>query len=155
MNKSYNVGPGQYEVRKDIGSEAPKYSISKKNYRELNSSTPGPGAYNARDEVVKARAKSPNLNGAGRHHNRTDSIPGPGNYYQDKDFGKDAKAVSIKSRPVEKSLYPNPGPGSYNPLHDIVKSSVRGVNIGTGSLREGSLSSRNDIPGPGAYSNTI
>lgn len=27
MNKSYNVGPGQYEVRKDIGSEAPKYSM--------------------------------------------------------------------------------------------------------------------------------
>lgn len=83
MNKSYNVGPGQYEVRKDIGSEGPKYSMQKRNYRELNQSTPGPGAYNARDEAVKARAKSPNLMGTGRNDQRIDTIPGPGNYYQD------------------------------------------------------------------------
>ena len=83
LNKSYNVSPGQYEVRKDIGSEGPKYSMSKRNYIELNQSTPGPGAYNARDEAVKARAKSPNLKGAGRNDQKIDTIPGPGNYYQD------------------------------------------------------------------------
>ena len=44
---------------------------------------PGPGTYNARDEAVKARAKSPNLKGAGRNDQKIDTIPGPGNYYQD------------------------------------------------------------------------
>jgi Sperm-tail PG-rich repeat len=41
--------------------------MTKRNYRELNQSTPGPGTYNANDEVVKARAKSPNLKGTGRN----------------------------------------------------------------------------------------
>lgn len=90
MDKSYNVGPGQYDVAKDIGSAGLKYSISKKNYRELNSSTPGPGAYDAKDDAVKARAKSPNIKGTGRINPKTDRIPGPGNYYQDQYFGKDA-----------------------------------------------------------------
>jgi hypothetical protein len=90
VNQSYNVGPGQYDVAREIGSAAPKYSISKKNYRELNSSTPGPGAYDAKHEAVKARAKSPNIKGTGRINPKDDRNPGPGNYYQDQYFGKDA-----------------------------------------------------------------
>jgi len=55
--------------------------MQKKNFREINSATPGPGAYNAKDDLVKARPKSPNLKGAGRIDQKTDLNPGPGNYY--------------------------------------------------------------------------
>jgi hypothetical protein len=39
------------------------------------------------------------------------SIPGPGNYSNVKNFGEDAKAVSIRGRPSEEKPNGLPGPG--------------------------------------------
>jgi len=35
--------------------------MAKRNKIDLNSTTPGPGTYNARDDAVKSRSISPNM----------------------------------------------------------------------------------------------
>jgi Sperm-tail PG-rich repeat len=48
-------------------------------------------------------------------------VPGPGNYYKDEYFGKDAKAVSISGKPKLLNQDDIPGPGQYDPILEAVK----------------------------------
>ncbi len=59
--------------------------------------------------------------------------------------------MSITSRPKDKGVNLNPGPGAYNPL---LRSNAKVLDFGSGGIRDGSLS-MDQNPGPGTYSNTI
>ena len=110
-------GPGMYDSGKKFGDDARKVTIQGKpndNFRDLS---PGPGAYDARDEMTKCKNPSYNL-GHERRQSFLDKTamqnPGPGSYTsQYKTFASDAPAVSIRGKPKDLQRNDSPGPGAY------------------------------------------
>lgn len=45
-------GPGQYNVRKDFGNDAPKFSLYGRTGFGKKQSTPGPGQYNPKESLT-------------------------------------------------------------------------------------------------------
>jgi len=89
-------GPGNYdsEVRKG----GPSYTIGTKREQKQFSEAPGPGSYSGNDSLTKTRIVSHKLG----ETKRTEIVsrdksgsPGPGNYHEDKKFGKDAVSFTI------------------------------------------------------------
>ena len=144
-------------MSKDFGVDAPKFSLFGKANFGKKQSTPGPGQDNPRETLTQRGQKSPTLKGASRFKDmQRDMSPGPGNYYREEYFGKDAKAVSIKGRPQDITRNNSPGPGAYDPTLDAVKNAIRGLNIGSSTkpiYEDYSKTARNWIPGPGSYFN--
>lgn len=135
FNNSFIPGPGNYKVRTNLGSNAPKYSMkgskSMADISKTKNDTPGPDYY------------FPKF-----------SINPRGKFYCSKyknvisvDFGKlDTDRLKIKKDN-------SPSPFSYN-MHDLIGKvfeskfkSTNGISMGRRLMKE----SRNDVPGPGAY----
>jgi hypothetical protein len=100
---------------------------------------PGPGAYDARDSLVKSFTPS-YVQGKSK---RTEFVsrmqaemPGPGNYDNDhKTFGKDAPKVSLYGKPRELRGLLSPGPGEYDPSATLTKDKVVAYKMSAGSKR--------------------
>ena len=114
-----NPGPGNYSITRNIGSEAPKYSLTARNfYSGGSASNPGPGQYNNESNLVTAyKAPTWKIGSSTRDDSlnkaKKEAIPGPGNYNVIKNetgnkysFGKDQRVKSASSGS-------NPGPGQY------------------------------------------
>lgn len=116
-----NPGPGNYNVVKSLGDNAPKYSLTSKNYYSGGSSAknlvPGPGQYTV-ENSKQAQSKPPTwkMGTASRDDNLKkvvrEGFPGPGNYENIRgdsnpkfSFGKDKRIKSAYSD--------GPGPGQY------------------------------------------
>ncbi len=144
-------------MSKDFGADALKVTIHGKTSFGKKMSTPGPGQYNAKNTLTKSREKSPVMHSSSRFkEGRRDTSPGPGMYYRDEFFGKNAMAVSIKPKLNDINRDNSPGPGAYDPTLEAVRQAVRGMNISS-SIKpvddSYSKTARDWIPGPGAYFN--
>jgi len=82
---SINLGPGQYNVSKEIGRDAPKFSFGRKISKTKRSTErPGPGEYNPRESLSRDRVRSPVIKMGERFPQKRESqSPDPGNYHRD------------------------------------------------------------------------
>jgi len=53
------LGPGAYDVTKEIGKDKPKFSFGRKLSNTRASNIPGPGEYEPRETLSKERVKTP------------------------------------------------------------------------------------------------
>lgn len=80
------------------------------------------------------------------------TLPGPGNYTHQKEFGHDAKSFSMRGRPQDKVGNEVPGPGNYEGNLEVVKDKVISYNMGSGQNRSMLVSKEaSNLPGPGHY----
>mmetsp|Transcript_22771 Transcript_22771/g.21972 ORF Transcript_22771/g.21972 Transcript_22771/m.21972 type:complete len:138 (-) Transcript_22771:738-1151(-) len=118
-------GPGNYSYGDDFGSssvkyKAPSFKIEGKRRYLDNNGIPGPGTYDEKDGVNKAKTKSTKFGQSSRDTNllykSIVEIPGPGNYngLESKKFGKEAVSVSIGGKPKQNKDNGHPGPGAYD-----------------------------------------
>jgi len=114
-----NPGPGNYNISKGIGANAPKYSITGKgNYGYINNGNPGPGQYNSDNFKTKTHNPAWKIGTGTREDNLKrvvrEGFPGPGMYYVDKNGlkGPHYKFGTEKRGFVQKS--DTPGPGQYH-----------------------------------------
>lgn len=154
MNKdgSEMPGPGNYEAH--IQSQT-GYSFTKEQRPGINSISPGPGAYDANDGVVKSASKKATI-GQGQREggiimNKDGSeMPGPGNYEAHMQ-NQTGFSFTKEQRPGINSI--SPGPGAYDANDGVVKSGSKKATIGHGQ-REGGIIMNKDgseMPGPGNY----
>lgn len=57
-------------------------------------------------------------------------LPGPGNYNNVNEFGKDVKPIAIRGKPKDLKPSDIPGPGSYDANDTIVKGISGSVRMG-------------------------
>jgi hypothetical protein len=137
-----------------FGKGAVAASIRGRYARDDSTITPGPGAYNAKLEVVKEHQASVRMGSAVRTTmNRSMSeMPGPGMYAGNLySFGKDSKGVLISGKVKRDDSTLAPGPGAYNAS---VKEHGGAVRIGSSERKTFSYNNQ-DQPGPGMYSGEI
>mmetsp|Transcript_35534 Transcript_35534/g.34553 ORF Transcript_35534/g.34553 Transcript_35534/m.34553 type:complete len:148 (+) Transcript_35534:4040-4483(+) len=110
-------GPGVYDRGDKFGDNAKKVSIMGKGSEQKPQMHPGPGSYNAKDFLTKDNnVKNYSMGKTNRQDlvsNGVKDLPGPGNYSDSKQFGANAKAVTILGRPRDSSKNDSPGPGNY------------------------------------------
>jgi hypothetical protein len=116
-----NPGPGNYNISKGLGQDAPKYSLTSKNNYSGGSAAknlvPGPGQYSL-ENSQQTMTKPPTwkIGTASRDDNLKkvvrEGFPGPGNYNSEK--GASNPKYSFGRDPRIKSAYSDgPGPGQY------------------------------------------
>lgn len=167
-NRQSNLGPGQYDPKtsRDFNNSSSKNIpaspfLSKTKRTNLASKSqilsPGPGAYEPRDEVTKPKNPTFGMSKGQKGISRKDLSPGPGAYDgTTKEFGQDAPKVTIKGRPQTAKANDLPGPGAYDNHHKTIDETSRSAR-GTSAMRNKSarLSPDNKDkllnPGPGAY----
>lgn len=96
---------------------------------------PGPGVYDPRDSLSKDRIRSAIIvKGTDRFHElpRQDN-PGPGNYYKDEYFDRNASPISLKGKAKEVLSQVMPGPGAYDPTLLAVKDALKSVKMSPSS----------------------
>jgi hypothetical protein len=145
-----NPGPGQYNhTDSDFYAEkAPAFSYGKSSRGPFGKAdyVPGPGTYTA----ILQEAGPKCVFGSDRRSKETKHTnPGPGTYTLASSL--DRRAYSMLGKHKARSHSETPGPGAYNPSHQLSVPSYRlgtGMRIGlTGTNPDGS-------PGPGAYNPT-
>jgi len=76
-------GPGNYEQHKEFGHDAVKVTISGKSKEHISTMSPGPGAYDSKNEVVREKSVSYKMGSSSRTevvHKEHSERPGPGQY---------------------------------------------------------------------------
>lgn len=92
--------------------------------------SPGPGAYDANETVVKDKIPNYGFGNTERKdlvNNEEKLKPGPGNY--NLKSNQNIKSFKIGQKINQSFKNNTPGPGNYNPNPNIVKTSVKGVKI--------------------------
>jgi hypothetical protein len=134
-------------------------SKTKRNHIASNSEilkSPGPGAYEPKDEIVKPKNPTYGMSKGQKGISRKDLSPGPGAYEGvSKEMGRDAPKATIKGRPSTAKVDTNPGPGAYDNNHRTITEASKSAR-GTSAMRNKSsrLSPGREnvyVPGPGAY----
>ena len=120
-------GPGRYNIRKNIGEEAPQYSIRIKN-NEFGKEfmTPGPGKYNNDQLITYKHYPSWKIGTSSRNNDLKmkikEGFPGPGAYqYYDKHLLSPPKYRFGTQKKYNDKFNDNPGPGSYHIPCSIVE----------------------------------
>jgi hypothetical protein len=91
---------------------------------------PGPSEYEPRYTLSKERVKSAYIKGSERFKDITrEDSPGPGSYYQNEYFAKNASPITLKSRLKEMRGQEFPGPGTYDPTLIAVRDAIRSLNM--------------------------
>lgn len=177
--KNLGPGPGAYDSKSVAGG--PKYTIKGREGKKHISTSPGPGHYDqeTNDFSIKDRSPAYKIGSSVRKDIiKTNEHPGPGQYdTRNKDtgpkwgFGSDKKSKNVKndmpgpgayesltpkynkgfsmtSRKLEKSCENYPGPGSYENKNRILSPSW---SMGTQAKLKGLGVYKNEVPGPGAY----
>lgn len=122
-------GPGSYQQDDKFGSNSKKYTIGSKKQQSYETLSPGPGAYNTKDNLTKSAVASYRQ----AQSKRTDVVskerlnsPGPGNYsFDGKTVGKDVPSYTIGTKRNNQERSMSPGPGAYDGNKDVVKDKVR------------------------------
>lgn len=151
------LGPGEYNVSKEIGRDAPKYSFGRRISQLRRSEMPGPGEYNPRESLSSDRVRSPVIKMGERFPPRRESqSPDPGNYHRDQYFAKDTTPISLKGKIKDPSPKEVPGPGAYDPSLQIVKDAIRTFNIDSSQRpRPSQQMPLQQSPGPGEYTSPV
>ncbi|CDW79521.1 UNKNOWN [Stylonychia lemnae] len=144
-------GPGGYDTpMKTVG---PQYTMGGRS-KSRTDMMPGPGQYEQSIDAVRdkspAFAISKTMRSSIVNKSMAD-LPGPGNYANNDDFGKDVQTFSIRGKPNDTKPNLVPGPGQYQSDISPIKDRTVGYKI--------SKSNRQDIvskemiyqPGPGEY----
>lgn len=86
------------------------------------SENPGPGSYNARDDLTRYGGQSQRIATTKRKtfmEEAPNDLPGPGNYNQGSSLSN-SKGFTMGAKKQQK-YSENPGPGSYNAKDDLTK----------------------------------
>lgn len=146
-------GPGNYNIKEMVGSEAPKFSFGKDGRGTMaRPMTPGPGTYNLKNITG---TEGPKITMSGHRPNSASSsryVPGVGQY----NLNLNDKRKSPSFRMGTSTRGANfretvPGPGTYRPCDNVsTRPKSPTWSMGTGTRRP--LSSSSSNPGPGNYS---
>ena len=152
FDKIISPGPAKYNMReKEYGKTKIEYSIPKAIKKTPRPWTPGPGKYDPKVNNIKASIlqysfpKNPKLK---YYYN---SNPAPNKYNISKNFGEDAKKITMSpyGRP-ELKFNNNPGPNHYEPDYKKLKKTYPEYKIGT-SKRKEFYNINPSFPGPDRY----
>lgn len=130
---------------------SPKWSMRGKAGSAQKTTTPGPGAYSAPQEVAGKFGRSPNygFGYASRDGIRPASAPGPGHYDAPLNPKMDVSAkygFGTSDRILNKNRTEQPGPASYKIPGKMGYTGPKYSNVGRRDL-----SATFPTPGPGAY----
>lgn len=125
-------GPGNYDIPDTRKSKAFKMGL--KLSMMLRETTPGPGNYDPNINVIKDSTRNVKLAKASAqssmiHSKSTKLIPGPGQYSQTNEFGKNAQSFSIRGKHKDTQNTQSPGPGHYEPSHTVSKERIQSAII--------------------------
>jgi len=142
-------GPGNYHSpSKQAG---PKYTIGEKRNQKLASQTPGVGAYNPSDKMVKSKSQFAQIGGGAQ---RTDFVhrdhkgsAGPGQYDSPSRLGGPKYTIGTKSPQPTRNA--SPSPGQYNQDKAFVQPSSRKAFIATAGREDQVTSEMKQRAGPG------
>jgi hypothetical protein len=118
-------GPGNYERNDEFGKIAITFLIRGKSNERKGNDNPGPGNYNIDLSIIKDKVPAYKMsNSPGRSElvsKEQSFLPGPGNYEEHDEFGKNTITYSIRGKSNERKGNNNPGPGNYNADPSILK----------------------------------
>jgi len=148
-------GPGTYEEIRNFGRSSRDLTIGKKRVSRIEES-PGPADYEPHVAETLTRSKSAAWNWKNRSPRKQSAIDretGPGTYEEKRNFGHNAKGVSIGQRRETKNELA-PGPGHYSPERAVktVKSTSPMKDFGRATGRKSQVIDR--YGGPGQYENS-
>eukprot|EP00343_Euplotes_focardii_P006712 CAMPEP_0205819792 /NCGR_PEP_ID=MMETSP0206-20130828/2253_1 /ASSEMBLY_ACC=CAM_ASM_000279 /TAXON_ID=36767 /ORGANISM="Euplotes focardii, Strain TN1" /LENGTH=827 /DNA_ID=CAMNT_0053113753 /DNA_START=39 /DNA_END=2522 /DNA_ORIENTATION=- len=143
------VGPGQYTLPSSIAG--PKYSMGAgEKGTKLNKNiveNPPPGSYNVDAGTGKQSAPGVVFGKDLRNRNKTETLPGPGNYPMPSTLANGG--ITIQGKYNEKIKERAPGPGQYKANMD--PSKTHGGSIVFGAGKKGEAPKGTGAPGPGQY----
>ena len=151
MGDSLMPGPGQYDVRKRAGEDAPAFGIRGRHNDAKGDTKPGPGNYNPKDDstrqgipgTVMGTGTRSNFGGKGQG-------PGPGQYAFKGKLGEGSQysfgAGERNDGSLERRAKGIPGPGTYPQSTFMGKDSQGKTIAGKAKSREPDF-----VPGPGTY----
>lgn len=148
MPKTNEVGPGQYQPKKQNRVEPPSHAFPKnKRGVEDKRDVPGPGNYESIGKVSKA---APEYSIARKYKERPpDPVPGPEEYSPKFVEKKIAPSYTMRQKTSLEKPNNNPGPGGYDPSVEFTKEGAPGVRIGRDKKCKDWDTRTN--PGPGTY----
>ena len=155
-------GPGNYEVKIDLRSSAPKYGFGTERRPEIarnKNSMPAPGQYTAKNFVgaeAKAVSMSPKLTIDYKVKNDK-LVPGPGSYEfhlkamkSSPNWGMGTSKRQANTSQGMKGV--NTDPGAYNPTTTFTKSTAPNYRMGSETRKMFDDKKSLAVPGPGNYS---
>lgn len=107
---------------------------------------PGPGNYDVNTNLVKESARAYKMSNSKKESSLAQSksvaMIGPGSYYKQESFGRNAPKVSIRGRLGQKDKRDSPGPGEYDPKAEAVryKAPEFSMKAGSSQIRDRSIS---------------
>ncbi|KAH0795123.1 SHIPPO repeat domain-containing protein [Histomonas meleagridis] len=115
-----NPGPGAYNIQPKFANDANKFTMhSRTNTGEVDSCSPGPGAYMPNIDAVKKRAPSASMHI--RPKDQDISVtPGPSDYVVSRDLGGKSSTIGCKTK--DRDISVTPGPADYSPNDNKPKS---------------------------------
>ena len=128
-------GPGIYESPTRFGKDGAQYTIGGKKEHSYATLSPGPGAYDAKDVLVKDSISQIAISTTHRGDIVSKSakeLPGPGIYDQKSYIGQ-GPSVTIHGRPKDKVGNDVPAPGTYDPSSTLTKDHVVSYRTGSSS----------------------
>lgn len=143
-------GPGNYDQGSAFKGDK-GFSIGAKQAAKYNEN-PGPGAYDARNDLTKAATGSMRVPTAKRKtfmEEAPTEMPGPGNYDQGSAFKAD-KGFTLGGKQPQK-YNENPGPGAYEARNEVIKASQPSMRLASAKRTTFMENAPNDLPGPGNY----
>jgi Sperm-tail PG-rich repeat len=143
-------GPGNYNQGSTLKADK-GFSLGAKTKAKFNEN-PGPGAYDARNDLTKAAAGYMRVTTAKRKtfmEETASEQPGPGNYDQGSAFKGD-KGFSIGAKQPQR-YNENPGPGAYDARNDLTKAAPGSMRVPTAKRKTFMEEAPTDLPGPGNY----
>ena len=155
-----NPGPGYYDANKFNKTQGPSFSLkgatSEDPIMREKKSTPAPGMYNPKDELVRKHgggiAFGPRPPKPPKSELKVDG-PGPGSYKLPTTLNQSKGGVlmtSSHSEPKLKVVSDSPGPGAYMSSTSGFLNSKRGILI-IGKPKGTDKANQEHSPGPGAY----
>jgi len=152
MQTSNAPGPGNYDLKDETSSRAPKFSFGKElRGKSERPKTPGPGTYQFKTCIGNEGPKiSISTRRPGSAANLT---PGPGQYQTNLNDKPKSPSYGIGSakRSMRNSNAEFPGPGTYGALSVSTSLKPNSPTWSMGKSLRANLSSSNFFPGPGNY----
>jgi hypothetical protein len=115
--------------------------------------SPGPGAYEPADHLVKSAVKTFKQSMSQRAEivaKEVKSKPGPGAYQNNnKTLGKDVPSYTIGKKSNKSMMLKTPGPGEYDPSQSLVKESTKAAKISLSKRPDIAPKTARQLPGPG------
>ncbi|CAI2370217.1 unnamed protein product [Moneuplotes crassus] len=145
-------GPGQYSNIKNLGHQAPKFSLTARRpdtTPAVGRHSPGPGNYNPSDTFSRNKSPHCKFGSSERKDARRDESPGPDSYsatvLDSRKKSSPSFGFGSSKRPALSQSGFTPGPGNYSHTSKILEKSA--YYMGS-KLKE---RAKENTPGPGNY----